>query len=78
MPEALGFRAIAARFSQDGEIAQGQMAKDPLVHAAKLVRPLERQDPPPAGFSLGQLAGSARRREFIPFYEELSVLPGCS
>ena len=44
---------------QDGEVSQGQVAVDALVDAAELVGMLEGQDPPPAGFGLGRLAGLA-------------------
>jgi len=44
---------------QDGEVSQGQVAVDALLDAAELVGMLEGQDPPPAGFGLGRLAGLA-------------------
>jgi len=44
---------------QNGEVAQDQMASNALVDAAKLVGTLQGQDPPPAGFGLGRLAGLA-------------------
>jgi len=55
-PEPPGLGPVAALFGQDGEVAQGEVAVDALVDAAKLVGTLERQDPPPAGFGLRRLA----------------------
>jgi hypothetical protein len=54
-PEPPGLGAVTAFFGQDGELAQGEVAVDALVDATELVGTLERQDPPPAGFSLGHL-----------------------
>ena len=58
-PEPPGLGPVAAFFGHDDEVAQGQVAVDALVDAAELVGTLERQDPPPAGFGLGRLAGLA-------------------
>ena len=55
-PRPPGLDAVAALLGQDGEVAQGEVAVDALVDAAKLVGTLEGQDPPPAGFGLGRLA----------------------
>ena len=55
-PEPPRLGAVAALFSQGGEVAQGEMAVDALVDATELVGTLESQDPPPAGFGLGRLA----------------------
>jgi hypothetical protein len=51
-PEPLGLGPIAPLLGQNGELAQGEMAVDPLVDAAELVGTLQRQDPPPAGSDL--------------------------
>jgi len=58
-PQPSGLGPVTALLGQDGEIAEGQVAVDSLVDAAKLVGTLERQDPPPAGLSLDRLAGLA-------------------
>jgi len=58
-PEPPGLGSVAALLGQDGEVAQGEVAVDALVDAAELVGSLQRQDPPPAGFGLGRLAGLA-------------------
>ncbi len=55
-PEPLGFRAVAALFGENGEVAQGEVAVDALIHATELVGALKRQDPPPACCGLGGLA----------------------
>ena len=54
---ALG--AVTALLGQDGEVAQGEVAVDALINAAKLVGTFQGQDPPPACFGLGGLAGFA-------------------
>ena len=58
-PEPPGLGAVATLLGQDGEVAQGEVAVDALVDAAELVGTLQGQDPPPAGFGLGGLAGFA-------------------
>ncbi len=58
-PQPPRFIAVAALLGQGGEVAPGQMAVDALIDAAKLVRSLQGQDPPPAGFGLGRLASFA-------------------
>ena len=58
-PQAERLTVIAALFGQHGEVAQGQMAVDALIDAAETVGTLKGQDPPPAGFGLGRLAGFA-------------------
>ena len=47
--------AVATLLGTDDEVAQGEVAVDALIDAAKLVGTLEGQDPPPAGFGLGGL-----------------------
>jgi hypothetical protein len=54
-----GLGPVAALFSQDGEVAQVEVTVDSLVDATELIETLEREDPPPAGFGLGGLAGLA-------------------
>ena len=44
------------------------MSKNALIDAAKLVRTLERQDPPPASFGLGRLAGLAVQNRLAEMY----------
>ncbi len=58
-PELPGLGPVAALFGQNVEDAQSEVAVDALVDAAELVGTLQRQDPPPAGFGLGRLAGLA-------------------
>ncbi len=58
-PQQPGLGPVAALFGQDGEIPQGQVAVDALVEATEPVGTLECQDPTPAGFGLGLLAGLA-------------------
>ncbi len=58
-PEPPGLDAVATLLGQSGEIAQSEVAVDARVDATELVGSLERQDPPPAGFGLGGLAGLA-------------------
>jgi hypothetical protein len=50
---------VAPLLCQNGEIAQGEVPVDSLIDAAELVGTLQGQDPPPAGFGLGGLAGLA-------------------
>ncbi len=59
LPEPSGLGLVAALLGQEGEVAQSEVAVDVLIDAAKPVGTLERQDPPPAGFGLGRLAGLA-------------------
>jgi len=58
-PEPPGLDSVTALLGQHGEISQREVAVDALVDATELVGTLQRQDPPPAGFSLGRLAGLA-------------------
>ena len=58
-PEPPDLGPAAPLLGQNGEVSQGQVAVDALVDAAELVGMLEGQDPPPAGFGLGRLAGLA-------------------
>jgi len=60
-PEPPGLDAVTALLGHDGEVAQGEVAVDALVDATELVRTLQGQDPPPAGFGLGPLGSD---REF--------------
>ncbi len=47
-PESGRLIVIAAFLGQRRQIAPGEVAVDALVHAGKLLRPLDRQNPPPA------------------------------
>ncbi len=58
-PEPPGLDSVTALLGQHGEISQREVAVDALVDATELVGTLQRQDSPPAGFSLGRLAGLA-------------------
>jgi hypothetical protein len=58
-PEPERFGRITALLGQDGEVAQSEVAVDALVDATELVGTLQGQDPPPACFGLGRLAGLA-------------------
>ena len=55
-PELPGLGPVTAFLGQDGEVAQDEVAVDALVDATELVKALERQDSPLAGFGLGRLA----------------------
>jgi hypothetical protein len=44
---------VTARCRERRQVAAGEVPVDPFVDAAKLIGPLERQDPPPRPFGLG-------------------------
>ena len=58
-PEAPGLGRIIPLRSQRGQVAQGQMAVDSLVHATELVGTVQRQDSPERGLGPGRLTGQA-------------------
>jgi hypothetical protein len=59
LPEPLGFRTVGSPLGERGKVAQGEMTVNGLVHTAKLLGTLQRQDPPPGRLGLGRLARHA-------------------
>jgi hypothetical protein len=84
-PQSPGLGMIAALRGQGRQVAPGQVAIDPLVETAKLVRPVQAQDPPPAllGFLLKgmtyrlatELVCPRRLREARHFHSTAEVRP---
>ena len=59
LPEPQCLTPVPALLGQLGEVAPGQVAVDALIDATEAVGTLQAQDPPPASFGLGGLAGLA-------------------